>query len=68
MFGDRLMRTFLVDGFVAGTWRIDGATLTVRPLRPLAARDRRAVMDEAERLLAFAGPPDGARDVRLQVI
>ena len=68
VFGDRLMRTFLVDGFVAGTWRIDGATLTVRPLRPLAARDRRAVMDEAERLLAFAGPPDGARDVRLQVI
>jgi hypothetical protein len=66
VFGDRLMRTFLVDGFVAGTWRIDGATLTVRPLRALAARDRRAVLDEAERLLGFAGPPEGARDVRLQ--
>ena len=65
-FRDRLMRTFLVDGFVAGTWRIDGATLTVSPLRALAARDRRAVTDEAERLLAFAGPPDGPRDVRLE--
>jgi hypothetical protein len=66
LFRDRLMRAFLVDGFVAGTWRLDGATLSVRPLRALAARDRRAVLDEAERLLAFAGPPDGPREVRLE--
>jgi hypothetical protein len=61
---ERTMQTFLVDGFAAGSWRLDGGTLTVRPLRPLRARDRRAVADEAERLLAFAGPPDGPREVR----
>ena len=33
--GDRLLRTFLVDGFVAGTWRLDGATLRVLPIWPL---------------------------------
>jgi hypothetical protein len=62
--GDRLMRTFLVDGFVAGTWRLSGDTLTVRPFAPLRSRDRRAVGAEAERLLAFAGPPDGGGAVR----
>ena len=45
--------TFLVDGQVAGTWRIDGGAITVTPFEPLPARDRRAVDDEAERLLAF---------------
>ena len=43
-----------------------GGTLHVRPFRPLPARDRRAVTAEAERLLVFAGPQDGPRDVRLE--
>jgi hypothetical protein len=32
------MRTFLVDGFVAGTWQIDGATLHIQPIRSLRRR------------------------------
>ena len=55
--------SFLVDGFVAGTWdlrretgRNGVATLTVRPLVPLAPADRAALEAEATRLLAFLAP------------
>jgi hypothetical protein len=52
--------TVLVDGTVAATWSIrradDTAVLEVQPLRPLAAADRAAVEDEAQRLLAFTDP------------
>jgi hypothetical protein len=62
---DRLMRTFLVDGFVAGTWQIDGATIHVRPFRRLRAAEERAVADEAERLLGFVLPDASVADLRL---
>lgn len=60
---DRLMRTFLVDGFVAGTWRLDDGVLEIEPFTPLAGAHRREVIDEGERLLAFVAP-DGGPDVR----
>jgi hypothetical protein len=53
---DRLLRTFLVDGFVAGTWQLDGGALHVRPLHPLPAAQRDAVAEEAGRLLGFLAP------------
>ncbi len=41
----------LVDGFVAGTWKLEvkrkTATVTVTPFAPLAAKDRRALEAEA---------------------
>jgi hypothetical protein len=50
--------TVLVDGFVAGMWRITrsrgAAALTVEPFGPMSPRDRQAVTREAERLLGFA--------------
>ncbi len=46
--------TLLVDGFLAGTWRIDDGTLEIAPLRRLARAERAAVRAEGERLLAFA--------------
>ncbi len=58
--------TFLVDGVVAGTWdvpRRGPAELALRALRPLAARDRRAVADEGRRLLGWLRP--GASDLRV---
>jgi Winged helix DNA-binding domain len=59
----------LVDGFVAGAWRLvrdrKAATLTVRPLSPLATRDRAAVEQEGERLLDFLAPDAGTREVQL---
>jgi hypothetical protein len=64
------LATFLVDGFVAGGWRIerdgDGATLVVQPFVPLAATDRSALLDEGARLLAFAAAGAADHDVRLE--
>ncbi len=52
--------TFLVDGFVAGTWdlvRRDGsATLALRPFDALNRRDRRDLTDEADRILQLLAP------------
>lgn len=56
VFQDRLMRTFLLDGFVAGRWRVDGATLTLTPLRRLSAAERKGLTGEARRLLGFLAP------------
>jgi len=64
VYTDRLMRTFLVDGFVAGTWRIDGRALLLRLLRPLDGHDRAALVEEGERLLRFATPLETRLEVR----
>ena len=45
--------TFTVDGFVAGAWRIKGGKLELEPFAPLPRKWRRAVDDEAARLLAW---------------
>ena len=62
---DRLMRTFLVDGFVAGIWHLERATLHVRPSRRLRQADLQAVGAEAERLVAFAAPDQPKHRVRV---
>ncbi|HYF27787.1 MAG TPA: winged helix DNA-binding domain-containing protein [Baekduia sp.] len=46
--------TFLVDGVVAGTWRLDGGRVTLSPFGRLDGADRRALEEEGERLAAFA--------------
>lgn len=63
--------TVLVDGFLAGTWRLDvtgggdTATVTVEPYRPLETRDRDQVTEEGLRLAAFSAPGAATRDVRV---
>jgi hypothetical protein len=61
--------TLLVDGFVQGTWMIkrqhDTVTLTVEPLRRLMAAERKAIVEEGERLLDFAASDSSQRDVRI---
>ena len=47
------VNTFLVDGAVAGSWRLDGGRITIEEFAPLPTAVRRAVDDEAERLAAF---------------
>ena len=58
----------LVDGFVRGAWtmarRRGTATLNIELFAPLAERDRDAVAEEGERLLAFTAADAGARDIR----
>ncbi|MGI8729495.1 MAG: winged helix DNA-binding domain-containing protein [Solirubrobacteraceae bacterium] len=58
-------KTFLIDGFVRGTWRIiDGprvSTLQISPLTPMSREDRLALAEEGAQLLAFAAGDDDAR-------
>ena len=59
----------LVDGFVAGVWRLQqdrgSATLVVEPFAPLSGRDRTAVADEGAGLLAFLAADAGTHQVRV---
>jgi hypothetical protein len=59
----------LVDGFVAGAWRLEreraAATLTVRPLGPWAAADRAAVEEEGARLVELLAAGAAVREVRV---
>ncbi len=45
--------TFLVDGQVAGTWRLSDGRISIDPFHPLPASATREVRDEADRLEAF---------------
>jgi hypothetical protein len=45
--------TFLVDGVVAGTWRLDDHRIQVQPFDKLSVKLQREVKAEAERLTAF---------------
>ena len=61
--------TVLIDGFVAGMWRIDRArdavTLIAEMFRDrVSAGDRDAITAEGLRMLAFAAPDAPAHDVR----
>ena len=58
--GNGLKPALLVDGFVAGSWRLRrirrSVTLEVRPFDPLGPRAREQVEGEGRQLLAFAAP------------
>lgn len=58
----RVRATFLIDGFVSGTWKIEQAQkiarLTIEPFRSLSRRVRSELMEEGERLLRWIA--DGA--------
>lgn len=63
-------KTFLVDGFVRGSWRLirgrSIVTLEITPSVPLAGDDRAALAEEGMRLLTFL-TADRADDVRVSV-
>jgi hypothetical protein len=63
--GARVLATFLVDGLLAGSWRLDVkakvATVTLTPFVKLTRTDRTALTAEAEGMARFLEP--GARDV-----
>jgi DNA glycosylase AlkZ-like len=46
-------QTFLVDGFVAGTWRVDDGSVVIEPFAALSRSAQRELRDEAARLEAF---------------
>jgi hypothetical protein len=45
--------TFLVDGFVAGMWRVESGRVRVEPFAPLPRVSRREIEDEKARLEAW---------------
>jgi hypothetical protein len=55
--GLRVAATFLVDGFVAGVWKVAKskgvATLTIEPFESLTKASRNALSEEAEALVRF---------------
>lgn len=66
----RIAATVLVDGFVAGTWKLEQAkgvgTVTVAPFATFSPRTRKEVTAEAEALLRFALPDAHAFAVRIE--
>jgi Winged helix DNA-binding domain len=61
--------TFLVDGFLAGGWKVerdgDRATLNVMPIAPIAAAaDRAAIEEEGLALLGLVAGDAASREVR----
>jgi hypothetical protein len=62
-------RTFLLDGFVAGTWRLirgrGVVTLEVTPFEAIGREHRGALAEEGMRLLSFLTADDG--EVRVHV-
>jgi hypothetical protein len=52
MNGD-VAQTFLVDGFVAGMWRVENGRVVLEPFSALRRSVRRVLEDEAGRLEAF---------------
>jgi hypothetical protein len=59
---------FLLDGFVAGTWKLErrrrATTLVIGPFEPLTTADRDALADEGGRLVDFLAPDAGSTDLR----
>jgi hypothetical protein len=51
--GGEVSATFLVDGFVAGTWVFENRRVRLKPFAPLPRVWRREVEDEAARLEGF---------------
>ena len=50
-----VLPTFLVDGFVAGTWGVERKRLRLEPFEPLPRRVRAEVELEGERVVGFLG-------------
>jgi len=63
--GDGDYTCVLLDGFVAGVWKIEraknAATVVLEPFARWSGADRLGVQEEAMRLLAFASDVDGER-------
>jgi hypothetical protein len=48
--------TFLVDGFVTGTWELAGSTIRLTLFRPVSNEQERLLVEEADRLLSLVAP------------
>ena len=62
--------TFLIDGLIEGTWRIERtgerSTLVIIPFRPLDSVDARELVREGEDLVSFVEDDTEDFEVRLE--
>ncbi|WP_251095456.1 winged helix DNA-binding domain-containing protein [Streptomyces sp. Caat 7-52] len=61
--GNQAYRTLLVDGFLAGLWRLDPGVLVVEPFGEPTRAQREAVTEEGERMLRVLHP-EASYDIR----
>ena len=68
IFSAEVWQTFLLDGFVAGRYRLSStkkeATLALEPFTPLRRADKAALEEEGERLVRFYYPDSRRHAVR----
>ncbi|MEU9366212.1 winged helix DNA-binding domain-containing protein [Streptomyces avermitilis] len=62
--GNQAYRTLLVDGFLAGVWRLDEGALTIEPFGTLTRDQRQEVVQEGERMLAVMAGGTDSYDIR----
>ena len=67
----RVRATFLLNGFVAGTWKVERASGTARliiePFEPLAHQEQDALVAEAERLIRFIEDTASTYEVQISL-
>ncbi|WP_329049357.1 winged helix DNA-binding domain-containing protein [Streptomyces violaceus] len=65
--GNIAYRTLLVDGFLAGLWRLEDHTLVIEPFDRLTRAQRDEVTAEGERMLRVMHP-ESSHDIRFGVV
>ncbi|MER6732373.1 winged helix DNA-binding domain-containing protein [Streptomyces puniciscabiei] len=65
--GNQAHRTLLVDGFLAGLWRLDPGALVIEPFTGLTGAQREEVTAEGERMLRVLYP-EASYDIRFGTV
>ncbi|MFG2786324.1 winged helix DNA-binding domain-containing protein [Streptomyces sp. NPDC048419] len=65
--GNMVHRTFLVDGFLAGVWKLTDDALVVEPFGTLAKRDGEELVQDGARMLATMHP-QSSYDIRFGTV
>ncbi|MFE7645267.1 winged helix DNA-binding domain-containing protein [Streptomyces phaeoluteigriseus] len=66
--GNQAYCTLLVDGFLAGVWKLDADALVVEPFAPLGKERRQEVTAEGERLLKAMYGESSSYDIRFGTV
>ncbi|MER6067880.1 winged helix DNA-binding domain-containing protein [Streptomyces sp. NPDC001817] len=65
--GNQAYRTLLVDGFLAGVWKLDPDALVIEPFTGLTTAQREEVTAEGERMLRVLHP-EASHDIRFGTV
>ncbi len=65
--GNQAHRVLLVDGFLAGVWKLEGGALVVEPFREPTRAERQEITAEGERMLGVLHP-GSSYDIRFGTV